>query len=503
MDSDLKKIKHSLTKKVTLGFIVVISLIAMVAFSFFYYYIDKSAKQDQVYRASNCARTVANLFYGAPIDDFLTNGKNELYYEYLSELSAICKNFNLKYLYVYIPNFKHNTLAIIFYIDGKSNDNIKTRDLGTIVPWKINDAEKNAFVGIADNTITETDNQLGHVITRYAAVYDKKNKPMALVGVDLSFDEVHQKIMTNFAKGLLFEFLCLFTIYIGLVLYLEQIFIKPVMLISSRMNNFIIENKPGLEPIKLDSGDEIASMADSFNRMAADINSYVRQISDTQMETIFSLAKLAQSRDDDTGKHLERVQQYCYVLTQKLSQDSPYCDLIDDNFTKNIVNASTLHDIGKVGITDLILLKPGKLTNDEFLEMKRHTVLGAQTLKEVHSKFGNNSFIEMGMIIANSHHERWDGKGYPEGLQGEEIPLAARIMAIADVYDALGTKRVYKDPFPQEKCIEIIKEGRATQFDPVIVDAFLEVADKFYRIRQNETDAQLPLNLSEAKESLI
>lgn len=209
---------------------------------------------------------------------------------------------------------------------------------------------------------------------------------------------------------------------------------------------------------------------------------------ETQMETIFSLAKLAQSRDDDTGEHLTRVQNYCRILSEELAKDSPYSKDIDDNFINDIVNASTLHDIGKVGISDLILLKNAKLTEDEFEVMKTHTIIGAKTLEDVHSKFGDNSFIRMGKVIARSHHERWDGKGYPDGLSGEHIPLPARIMAIADVYDALSTKRVYKDAYPQEKCVQIIKEGRGTQFDPYIVDAFLKVADEFDAIRKTFTD---------------
>lgn len=485
MNYKFKTVKNSLTKKITFGFVIVISVIGMFVFSGYFYYTNKFAKQVQIELAGNCAKAAANLLYNAPLDKFLVNGKNDVYKVYFSALSVICRNFNLKYLYVYVPNFKNNTLTIIFDLDGKSNKNLKGRDLGTVIPWKITKAEKNAFHGLSDNGITETNNQFGHVITKYSTVYNRQNKPIALVGVDLSFDQVISQILNNFLRGLLFIILSLSAIYIVLVLYLKQVFIKPVMLISSRMKNFLIDNKPGHEPIKLTSDDELSSMADSFNRMAADINSYIQKISSMQMETIFSLAKLAQSRDDDTGKHLDRVQQYCYVLTEKLSQDSVYSDLIDFNFINNIVNASALHDLGKVGISDLILLKPGKLTEEEFTEMKRHTTIGYETLKEVHSKFGNNSFIEMGMLVACYHHERWDGKGYPEGLKGTQIPLAARIMSIADVYDALGTKRVYKDAFPQEKCVEIIKEGSGKQFDPVIVEAFLEVADKFYRVRQD------------------
>ena len=210
--------------------------------------------------------------------------------------------------------------------------------------------------------------------------------------------------------------------------------------------------------------------------------------SDTQMETIFSLAKLAQSRDDDTGEHLTRVQNYCRVLSEELAKNSPYKNLIDENFITDIVNASTLHDIGKVGISDLILLKNSRLTEEEYDVMKTHTIIGAQTLEEVHLKFGDNSFIKMGKVIARSHHERWDGQGYPDGLKGEEIPLPARIMAIADVYDALSTKRVYKEAYTQDKCVQIIKDGRGTQFDPYIVDAFLRVSDKFLDILERLCD---------------
>lgn len=215
------------------------------------------------------------------------------------------------------------------------------------------------------------------------------------------------------------------------------------------------------------------------------VREQVEEITKTQMETIFSLAKLAQSRDDDTGKHLERVQSYCYELAAELKENSAYSTYISDDFVHNIKHASPLHDIGKVGISDNILLKPGKLTDEEFAIMKTHTTIGYETLKEVHAKFGNNSFIEMGMVIARSHHERYDGFGYPDKVKGEEIPLAARIMSIADVYDALRSKRVYKDAFSQEKSVSIILEGRGTQFDPVLVDAFERIAEKFNEISVN------------------
>jgi len=209
-----------------------------------------------------------------------------------------------------------------------------------------------------------------------------------------------------------------------------------------------------------------------------------KTITEMQMATIFSLAKLAQSRDDDTGKHLERVQKYCLSLSSELAKNPKFEKDVDENFIKNIVYASPLHDIGKVAIPDSILLKPGRLTPEEFDVMKTHTVMGAETLEEVYKRFGNNDFIKMGIDIARHHHERWDGNGYPDKLAGEDIPLCARIMAIADVYDALSSKRSYKDAFPHQKCVDIIKEGRGTQFDADLVDAFVNIQDEFSLTRQ-------------------
>jgi len=153
--------------------------------------------------------------------------------------------------------------------------------------------------------------------------------------------------------------------------------------------------------------------------------------------------------------------------------------MVTDTFINNQYHATPLHDIGKVGIPDNILLKPGKLTESEFEIIKTHTAIGAATLNQVQEQYPKNDFINMGIEIARSHHERWDGKGYPQGLAGKEIPLPARIMSIADVYDACRTERPYKEAFSHEKCVAIIKEGSGTQFDPDIVSAFLEIEAEF------------------------
>lgn len=209
------------------------------------------------------------------------------------------------------------------------------------------------------------------------------------------------------------------------------------------------------------------------------VSEQVNEISDSQLATIMALAKLAEYRDEDTGQHIERIQYFCRELVTRLAEKKDYKDEITPLFIDNIIHASPLHDIGKVGIPDHILLKPGRLTPMEFEVMKTHTVIGYELLQSVKERYTRNSFINIGIEISRSHHERWDGNGYPDGLAGRDIPLAARIVALADVYDALRSKRPYKDGFDHETSVKLILEGKGTQFDPGIIDAFVELGPTF------------------------
>ncbi len=200
-----------------------------------------------------------------------------------------------------------------------------------------------------------------------------------------------------------------------------------------------------------------------------------QEITDSWTATILALAKLAESRDDDTGNHLDRIQVLCWLLAENLAELPGYRTVIDREFIHTLYHASPLHDIGKVGIPDRILLKPGRLDPDEFEIMKRHTLIGADTLETVRKRYRNNMLIDAGVAIARSHHERWDGMGYPDGISGNDIPLYARITAVADVYDALRSTRCYKKAMPHEQAISIIREGKGTQFDPDIVEVFLAI----------------------------
>ncbi len=204
---------------------------------------------------------------------------------------------------------------------------------------------------------------------------------------------------------------------------------------------------------------------------------------------IFSLAKLAESRDQDTGTHLERIREYSKVLATELMSWPKFEHVVDSQFVELIYLTSPLHDVGKVGIPDSVLLKPGKLTPDEFEVMKRHTLIGGETLSASAQAHPEASFLKMALDIALKHHERWDGTGYPFQLKGDDIPLSARIVAVADVYDALTTKRVYKPAFTHETAADIIYKSRGSHFDPDLVDAFAKVEQQMRCIRYELDEA--------------
>ncbi|HHV98258.1 MAG TPA: GAF domain-containing protein [Clostridiaceae bacterium] len=210
---------------------------------------------------------------------------------------------------------------------------------------------------------------------------------------------------------------------------------------------------------------------------------------DVLYSSVFALARLAEARDTDTGEHLERMKKYSAVLAQLLYEDSKYMDIITPGYVNDIEKFSPLHDIGKVGVKDSILLKPARLTGEEYEEMKQHTVYGAQVLREADQYMvkRNKSLFGMGIEIAEGHHERWDGSGYPYGKSGEDIPLSARIVAVADVFDALTSKRPYKEPYSFDESFEIIMQDSGKHFDPEIVRVFkanrqriFEVYNSFY-----------------------
>jgi putative two-component system response regulator len=223
--------------------------------------------------------------------------------------------------------------------------------------------------------------------------------------------------------------------------------------------------------------------------LKAEVEKQTRQVEAIQDVTILALASLAETRDNDTGNHIRRTQHYVRALAEQLRDNPRFKDQLDDEAIKVLFKSAPLHDIGKVGIPDHILLKPGKLDPDEFEVMKKHTTLGHDAIARAEYILGTKvEYLTTAKEIALSHQEKWDGSGYPQGLSGDDIPMSARLMAVADVYDALISKRAYKEGMSHAEAAEIIRKGSGLHFDPDVCEAFFGIEDEFRLIAERFTD---------------
>lgn len=217
--------------------------------------------------------------------------------------------------------------------------------------------------------------------------------------------------------------------------------------------------------------------------LSDDADNYEQLLSHNQ-EMICGFATLVENRDENTGGHIKRTSIYAELLSRELQRTGQYSDIITDEFIECLAMVAPLHDIGKISIPDSILCKPGKLTNEEFDIMKSHSAKGSEILKEIFSNSADENYKKMAYEVARYHHEKWNGRGYPEGLSGTDIPLSARIMAVADVFDAVSEKRCYRDAMPLEECFNIIAQGSGRDFDPVLAEAFLNIRETIEDVRK-------------------
>lgn len=255
---------------------------------------------------------------------------------------------------------------------------------------------------------------------------------------------------------------------------------------------------PGILLARVRNHLQLKAQADFLNDknrfLEQEVRRRTQEVTMVQDVTIMAMASLAETRDSDTGNHIRRTQYYVRALAEKLRDSPEYAELLTDQYIDTLFKSAPLHDIGKVGIPDRILLKPGRFEEDEFEIMKLHATLGRDAIQHAEDQLGIKvEFLQVAKEIAYSHQEKWDGSGYPDGLSGADIPLSARLMAIADVYDALICKRVYKDPMPHDQAMRIIKEGSGSHFDPIIVEHFVAIEDQLKAIAAKFADSDQAL----------
>jgi putative two-component system response regulator len=278
---------------------------------------------------------------------------------------------------------------------------------------------------------------------------------------------------------------------LGAVDYITKPISPPIVL--SRVKTHLAVKK--MQNMLRDENSIMKKMQDFLNDqnsfLEGEVQKRTSEVNAIQDVTIHAMASLAETRDSDTGNHIRRTQQYVKLLAEKVRLNPRFSHFLnDDNIIEMLFKSAPLHDIGKVGIPDKILLKPGKFTPEEFEIMKTHTTLGRNAILQAERELGLEvPFLKYAKEIAYYHQEKWDGSGYPMGLVGDDIPISARLMAVADVYDALISRRVYKTGMPHEKAVSIITESKGTHFDPDMVDAFLELQTEFRVIAARFADS--------------
>ena len=260
---------------------------------------------------------------------------------------------------------------------------------------------------------------------------------------------------------------------------------KRVNLITSL---FVVAGVTGYQMLVPDS--LISSIGTTILVIGAYVNQEnpaMRELSRYHDEMVMGFATLIENRDNNTGGHVKRTTQYVKLLAEELQRRGLYADVLTKDYLSNLLKAAPMHDVGKIAVPDAILQKPGKLTPEEFDQIKCHAAKGAEIIQECFGRMGNEQYLEMASQIARYHHEKWNGTGYPEGLQRKEIPLCARMMAIADVFDAVSADRCYRPALPLDQCFEIIRNGSGQDFDPILAELFLDLRPQIQRVKESGT----------------
>ena len=475
---------------VTMIFGLAAAVVTMVSFSQFRQTINKS---ESTY-AQDTANYAASMIDGNMIDEYLwKKDYADGYYGISKNLKLIWNSSDrIKFLYVY--QFQEDGCHVVFDVD---TPDVKAHETGDIIPFDKAVKEKSEDL-IAGKEIdaVESKDEYGWLVTAFAPVYDYRGRCKAYVCVDVAMPNIAdvERTFTFKITTILMGFFI--TVLTGSVYLAKRYIVSPVNSLAKLAGDFAYndnearkETLESINEIEIKTGDEIEHLYKAMAKTTRDTVDFINEtqrkneaISTFQSGMISVMADLVESRDKSTGTHIKNTSAYVSIICDELIDEGLYADVVDEDYKNNVVASAPMHDIGKIKISDAILNKPGRFTDEEFEIMKTHSAEGAKIIstvkKTIESEALNEDYLGEAENMAHYHHEKWNGQGYPCGLKGEEIPLSARIMAMADVFDALVAERVYKPGMPFDKAMGIIKESSGEHFDPIIVKAFVNAEDK-------------------------
>ena len=475
----------SLRKKTLLVLGLSMATVAVAASSASLIIYTDALIDDHIRIAQGTAKIAAGELNGDHIDDYLKSGGDTEEYRRLErELrNILVSTTDIKYLYVY--KIMDDGCHVVFDLDETGEKP------GDVIPFDEGFSEyiPDLLAGRAVDPII-TNDRYGHLLTVYEPVYDSDGRCACYVGADVDVGKLAVMRRSFIAKSAsiflgFFVLLCTFVIWL-----VDYQLIIPINTVARGMNELthasasqerMDEDVKMFRSLNIHTGDELENLyhsAGSMTRNQAEHLRSIRRLSDStakmQDGLIITMADLVESRDSDTGAHVQKTAAYVKIIVEGLKKKGYYLQKITPKFMSDVVRSAPLHDVGKINIPDEVLNKPGKLTDEEYEIMKTHTTAGKRIMENAISTVEGDNYLKEARNMAAYHHERWDGKGYPEGIHGEVIPLSARIMAVADVFDALTSPRVYKPAFPLEKALAILEEGKGTQFDPKCVEVFMD-----------------------------
>ncbi|MCQ2408296.1 MAG: HD domain-containing protein [Oscillospiraceae bacterium] len=450
--------------------------------------------KDHTKVAIGTANIAASVLNPDMIDTYLADGAAAEGYAETEQLLYEIRESSVDILYLYVYRIEDDGCHVVFDLD---TDEVKGSPVGDVIPF---DPTLESYLPdlLAGRQIEpiESNGFFGWLLKVFVPVYNDAGKCVCYAAADVPMKQIGI-IERNFFVEMLALFLGFFVLIFSFVRWLvEYHIILPVNSIAMSTDTFAYDSEKARESsierireLEIRTGDEVENLyhaivktSDDSMRYVADVQRKNEEISRMQEALILVLADIVESRDRNTGAHVRKTAAYTDLILKEMRNKGYYADALTDGFISDVVNSAPLHDVGKIQVPDAILNKPGKLSDEEFTIMKTHTTAGQNILSEAIKLVPNSGYLNEARNLAAYHHEKWDGSGYPTGLAGEDIPLSARVMAVADVFDALVSKRSYKKSFTFEEAMQIIKEGSGKHFDPLIVDAFVSAEDEVQMI---------------------
>ena len=460
-----------------------------------------TTKKEYTENAVNAAKLAAEVVDAEMIDEYLREGDEAPGYTRTRDLLYEIRKNSRGITYLYVVKVAKDGCYFVFDLE---TEDTPAYEHGEKIGFEeaFEPYLPALFAGEEIEPI-ESNDISGWVVTAYYPVKNSMGRTICYAGADVSMKYLSDYVLDFLIKTLLI-FSGFFTMVLGYGLWVSRYnLVYPIGSMTKRTKDFAVnsddqksldDSVKAIRELDIRTEDEVEELYKAICKMSSDMAEQVRSIrhyaaatAKMQNGLIITMADMVENRDSDTGAHIQKTAAYVRIILESLKRKGYYVNKITSNYISDVEMSAPLHDVGKINISDAVLNKPGKLTDEEYEIMKTHTTAGKKIIEKAINTLQGENYLKEARNMAAYHHERWDGKGYPEKLHGEVIPLSARVMAVADVFDALASPRVYKPAFPFEKAVGIIQEGSGTQFDPKVVEAFTDSLDEVKEVLKKYT----------------